>query len=291
MSDVATGNQLKGQNGDGDGDGQTPSLVLDHVVHYVNDLEEPISVFEKNGLHAFHGGSHKQWGTFNALSYFDLTYIEFMGIEDRDLVVNAKESNLIARDSAVLLPEHELLNRVALRTNDIDAVASKLKLHGLSLSPIIDGKRLNKQDQLIEWRMMTIAGDYQGLVYPFVIQWKGNDEDRLKQLIEAGVVQDHPAGEVSVKNAVFHVEDPVEIASHWAEIFGFGFEETELASCVDEDYEVASLKEAGSRGSGKGFVFRKGNANRLTQLEFQTAKNSKLSGTKIEIGKGEYVFL
>ncbi|GJM75605.1 hypothetical protein HMSSN036_78210 [Paenibacillus macerans] len=60
-------------------------LKWDHTVQYVNDLDTPVEAFAKWGLTAFKGGSHKFWGTYNALSYFGLTYIEFLGIEDRAL--------------------------------------------------------------------------------------------------------------------------------------------------------------------------------------------------------------
>ena len=81
----------------------------DHIVHYVNDIEEPIDLFKEKNLIAFRGGSHKQWGTYNSLSYFDLTYIEFLGIENRDLVKHVKEPNRVVKDAIQYLPEHEAL--------------------------------------------------------------------------------------------------------------------------------------------------------------------------------------
>ncbi|WP_254776465.1 VOC family protein [Paenibacillus sophorae] len=40
------------------------TIHWDHTVHYVNDLDKAIKTFQESGLDAFHGGSHKLWGTF-----------------------------------------------------------------------------------------------------------------------------------------------------------------------------------------------------------------------------------
>lgn len=195
------------------------TMKWDHLVHYVNDLAKPVEIFGAHGLVAFKGGSHKDWGTYNALSYFGLTYLEFLGIENLELA-KATEHNLVVKDAVKLLPEHEVLSRVVIRTDDIEEVAASLKAAGLSLSPIIDGKRLDNEGRLIEWRMMTIAGDFGGLVYPFIIQWSGTDTERVERLTSSGVIKPHPAGEVEIVRAVFHVSDPEAAANHWGTIFG-----------------------------------------------------------------------
>lgn len=195
------------------------TVKWDHLVHYVNDLSKPVEIFRAHDLVAFKGGSHKDWGTYNALSYFGLTYLEFLSIENLELA-KATEHNLVVKDAVKLLPEHEVLSRVVIRTDDIEEVAASLKAAGLSLSPIIDGKRLDNEGRLIEWRMMTIGGDFQGLVYPFIIQWSGTDAERLERLSSSGVIQPHPAGHVEIVRSVFHVSDPAATAKHWGSIFG-----------------------------------------------------------------------
>ncbi|KAB8126655.1 VOC family protein [Gracilibacillus oryzae] len=254
------------------------SIKWDHTVHYVNDLEDAIEQFHEQGLTAFMGGSHKQWGTYNVLSYFDLCYIEFLGVEDRELAETIKEPNDVVRDSVKLLPEREELSRVALRTDDIEAVAKHLSKFNLELSPIMDGKRLDSQGNLIEWKMMTIAGDYQGLPYPFVIQWAGTDEKRRQKMIESGVIKKHPAGNVSIVEAVFDVRDPSAVSKHWQELFDF--ERAAESGVVSEKKLVVG---------NQSFLFRKGEENRMQQLVFNTDSES-LKGKTIRIGQGEYIF-
>lgn len=256
------------------------NLKWDHTVHYVNSLESAIKKFRKNGLIAFQGGSHKQWGTYNALSYFDLCYIEFLGVENRELAEKVIEPNEVVRDSVKLLPGQEVLSRVALRTDDIEEVARHLtKLH-LDVSPIMDGKRLDAQGNLIEWRMMTIAGDYQGLPYPFVIQWNETDEVRRERLIDSGIIQDHHIGEVTIKSAVFHVSNPSTVAIHWHRLFGFEMFEQNVSSDSDKWMLVVG---------NQTFIFIKGDENRLQQLVFNT-EVPDLKGKLITIGEGEYLF-
>ncbi|WP_240635025.1 VOC family protein [Brenneria salicis] len=141
------------------------NLLWDHAVHYVNNLDEAITAFSDRQLVAFHGGSHPGWGTHNALSYFGLTYIEFLGIRDADELAAARERFSLTQDAQTFLPQQQILHRIVLRSDDIDASYAALKQHELALSPIITGKRHDTQGNLIEWRIFTIVGDYQGVVY------------------------------------------------------------------------------------------------------------------------------
>ncbi|MCB5237848.1 MAG: VOC family protein [Niallia nealsonii] len=248
----------------------------DHIVHYVNDIEEPIDLFKEKNLIAFRGGSHKQWGTYNSLSYFDLTYIEFLGIENRDLVKHVKEPNRVVKDAIQYLPEHEALSRVALRTDNIEEIAARLRDTGLTLSPIMAGKRLDSKGELIEWKMMTIDGSFQGLPYPFVIQWKGTDSKRLKSLQSSGVIQDHPAGKTIIHQAIFTVSDPLAVAEHWKEIFHL--------NSINFSDTVATL----SIGE-QSFLFKKGSFNQLTEIILLT-ESPQLQNKSLTIGEGTYTF-
>lgn len=253
-----------------------PTLQWDHTVQYVNDLEKAIETFRSIGFHAFHGGSHTEWGTYNALSYFGLNYIEFLSVENQELVKNVKEPNQVVKDSVKWLPKHEIFSRVAIRTDDIEKVFASLTEHHLECSPIMDGKRRNAQGRLIEWKMVTIAGNFQGLDYPFFIQWGQSDEERYESLQETGAIKEHLVDDVAIKEAVFQVSNPVEVATHWKEVFGL--------SGLEKGTNEASL----TIGNKK-FVFQKGDANALKQLVFET-NSPTLKGKTLRIGEGEYVW-
>ena len=52
-------------------------LALDHVIHVVHDPNRVRLQFERlSGVHTVSGGQHTTWGTYNALCYFGLAYME-----------------------------------------------------------------------------------------------------------------------------------------------------------------------------------------------------------------------
>lgn len=114
------------------------TLQWDHAVQFVNQPEAAIEIFAGQQLRAVAGGRHPGWGTRNALSYFGLTYIEFLAIADPDELRAATDKFLLSRDAARLLPENEALFRVALRSDDIDATYDQLRRTGVTVSPIVD---------------------------------------------------------------------------------------------------------------------------------------------------------
>jgi len=251
------------------------TLEWDHTVHYVNDLDEAIRAFATLGLRAFRGGSHTTWGTHNALSYFGLTYLEFLAVENRPLAEKMDQSNLVVWDAARLLPARQVLHRVALRTNDIDAVHTSWADQRLRVGPVVDGKRLNQQGQWIEWRMFTVGGELQGLPFPFVIQWKQHDADRLKQLTTSGVIQPHPVGDVVLERAVFSVADPAATATQWGRLLG------QTAVPDGKRFSVAL--------QDKSFEFVAGPENALVRLEFRSPAPA-LADRELVIGEGRYRF-
>ncbi|STW14527.1 Uncharacterised protein [Klebsiella pneumoniae subsp. rhinoscleromatis] len=73
----------------------------------MNQPEAAIEIFAGQQLRAVAGRAASGWGTRNALSYFGLTYIEFLAIADPDELRAATDKLLLSRDAARLLPENE----------------------------------------------------------------------------------------------------------------------------------------------------------------------------------------
>ena len=112
---------------------------------------------------------------------------------------------MLSRDAAQLLPENLVLHRVALRTDDIDQTHAELRSQGLQVSPIVNGQRNDPQGNVISWRIFTIDGDFNGLPYPFVLQWGEDDNARLTRLRAQGLDKPHPAGEVPADQESGHI--------------------------------------------------------------------------------------
>lgn len=251
------------------------TLRWDHAVHYVNNLDDAIAAFHDNQLAAFPGGAHPGWGTHNALSYFGLTYLEFLSIRDADELAQAQQRFLLSQDAQRLLPEQQVLYRVALRSDDIEATHAELLAHGLSLSPIVDGKRHDKQGNLIEWRIFTISGDIDGVPYPFVLQWKNDDATRLNFLRTHNIDRPHPVGQARLQAAIFKVKHPQRVADRWQALFHFS-----------PSAHTPTTLNIGEQQ----FIFQQGTENRLTALKIAT-DNNNVKQQSIFIGGGEYQFI
>lgn len=247
------------------------TLKWDHAVQFVNQPQEAVAIFTGQRLNALAGGRHPGWGTWNALSYFGLTYIEFLAIADQAELASAQTDFLLSRDAAHLLPENQALHRVALRSDDIDQTHAQLRSKGLQVSPIVDGQRNDPQGNVISWRIFTIDGDFNGLPYPFILQWGEDDNARLARLRAQGLDRPHPAGEVTLQSAIFDVQDPQAVRAHWHKLFGF-----------NESPEGLAVGE-------QRFIFRQSAANRLVELVFNVS-DPALKGHRFHVGNGEYRF-
>ncbi|HCZ9097721.1 TPA: VOC family protein [Klebsiella michiganensis] len=247
-------------------------LTWDHAVQFVNQPEAAIQALSGQKLNAVAGGRHPGWGTRNALSYFGLTYIEFLAIADDSELLSAAETFLLARDASRLLPDNEALYRVALRSDDIERTHAELHEQGLRVSPIVNGQRDDPQGNVIRWRIFTIDGDFDGLVYPFILQWGEEDDARLSRLQGQGLAAPHPLGEIELQRAVFTVQHPQAVRDRWQLLFGF-----------------APQGEQGLAVGGREFLFRQGAANQLTELVFRVA-DPALKGRRFRVGNGEYLF-
>ena len=215
------------------------TLTWDHAVQFVNQPEAAIQALSGQKLNAVAGGRHPGWGTRNALSYFGLTYIEFLAIADDAELLSAAETFLLSRDASRLLPDNEALYRVALRSDDIERTHAELHEQGLRVSPIVNGQRDDPQGNVIRWRIFTIDGDFDGLVYPFILQWGEEDDARLSRLQAQGLAAPHPLGEIELQRAVFTVQHPQALRDRWQLLFGF-----------------APQGEQGLAGGGREFLFR-----------------------------------
>ncbi|KKY71025.1 VOC family protein [Klebsiella michiganensis] len=247
-------------------------LTWDHAVQFVNQPEAAIQALSGQKLNVVAGGRHPGWGTRNALSYFGLTYIEFLAIADDAELLSAAEKFLLSRDASRLLPDNEALYRVALRSDDIERTHAELHEQGLRVSPIVNGQRDDPQGNVIRWRIFTIDGDFDGLVYPFILQWGEEDDARLSRLQAQGLAAPHPLGEIELQRAVFTVQHPQALRDRWQLLFGF-----------------APQGEQGLAVGGREFLFRQGAANQLTELVFRVA-DPALKGRRFRVGNGEYLF-
>ncbi len=135
------------------------TLHLDHIVVAVADLDRASEDYRALGFTVNKGGTHANRATHNALVVFeDGTYIELLAPTGEDPL-----PGLI--DFGRMLRPDEGLTGFALRTDDIDAEAARLRAAGFAVGAVVPGSR-QKGDRLIEWKLALIDDGFA----PFLIQ-------------------------------------------------------------------------------------------------------------------------
>src|SRR5690625_1813933 len=105
---------------------------FDHFVHLVNSPKKAMETYRDLQLHAVEGGRHENYGTFNSLSYFGLSYIELVGVFDKFLLARAAEPHSFGR-SILANNLKESGVRIALRSHDLLAEAERFRKLGFEV--------------------------------------------------------------------------------------------------------------------------------------------------------------
>ncbi|MDF2681422.1 MAG: hypothetical protein K0R47_2612 [Brevibacillus sp.] len=195
-------------------------LSLDHIVHFLHRTPAAATEqFRLLGYHAVAGGRHVRWGTWNSLSYFGLSYVEFLAVELTEL---AKESdNPLIRQLVEEQGRGEGFGQIALRTRQMDQWATELREKGLQVTGPVAGSRTRDDGTVIRWRMLFSEDPQGSQVPPFLIEWQESDEERVKDLKNRGMIADHPNGAESIQSVGYAVAKLDEAAKQWERWFGW----------------------------------------------------------------------
>lgn len=192
-------------------------FAVDHLLHAVNDPYDVRRTFEDRfSWRGTAGGEHPDWGTFNELAYFDLSYIEWIGIKN---FVFAAQSRF-GREVLRILSTHEGIGQFALRTHDMNAVAAEWAEKGLPFWGPVEGSRVRADGTVVRWRLLFPGqGDPSEYALPFLIDWGVSDEERRASLQNDGVVIEQ---ENNLRLAAIHsiVRDLDNLQSRWEPYFG-----------------------------------------------------------------------
>ena len=125
-------------------------LGIDHLVIAVADPDDAAARLEETlGLAATGGGRHDALGTFNRLVWLGDSYVELLGVFDRDL----------AGRSWIGAPALEALDRGgglatwAIATDALSADLAACRAGGSELGDPIDGERRRADGALVRWRL------------------------------------------------------------------------------------------------------------------------------------------
>lgn len=173
-------------------------LKFDHLVFYVENLNEAVEDFEQRGFHVVYGGSHPMWGTYNALIYFGDCYIELIAIEHEMIFGEAALKPFTLHETIALNNRKTGYTRIALRTNQASIIAQQLRGNDFVVEGPEPFSRNTPTGDTISWSLIH-TGLEQQRTLPFIIDWQKDDADRLQQLANDRVIVAHPNGVKAIK--------------------------------------------------------------------------------------------
>jgi Glyoxalase-like domain len=127
-------------------------LGIDHIVVAVADADLAVAQLgEALGVEPGGGGRHDRLGTFNRLLWLGDSFIELIGIFERDLAAGS----WIGAPTVRSIEGGGGLATWAIATDDIAADVARLRATASDVSDPIDGERVRPDAQVVRWRLAT----------------------------------------------------------------------------------------------------------------------------------------
>lgn len=193
------------------------NVYVDHIVHYVENPKEAKLFMEYQNFHVVEGGHHPQWGTYNTLCYFGLTYIEFIGVYDMEVAKKAAE---VPYSLAYMFAENDYADghvTMALRTTEIDAMRERFEAAGYDTYGPEHYTRKRPDGSVLKWQLLFVGKPDQEVRFPFFIQWEEPDDVRLKQLKDTGSFSNENG---DITKVYYAATSPYETAIAWQQLIG-----------------------------------------------------------------------
>jgi Glyoxalase-like domain len=195
------------------------NFSFDHLVWFHHKPENAITPLSEAGIHVVKGGRHESWGTYNTLSYFGLSYLEFLGIEQIEIAEQHEENRLITQIVQQLSKENkEGPAKIAIRTNQINELAIKLKQDGYTVYGPHPGQRVTADGEVISWSLLFIEDQPNQLSLPFFIQWEKDDKERLSAFKQQGMLGRHRSENSQFESVGFVVRDLEKTIKTWGKL-------------------------------------------------------------------------
>jgi catechol 2,3-dioxygenase-like lactoylglutathione lyase family enzyme len=216
---------------------------FDHIVVAVKDLNKAIATYRDGlGFHVIPGGEHPT-GTHNALVHFGIYYIELLAVKD---ATNPRAKWLLEWIAAA----GENPPAYAVAVTDLDAAVQRLDEAGIPHTAVEAGERATPEGTRLRWRMLVVAPESSPLTQspaviaasgrppplphrgqppprpplppmPYLIEWEGGDEARLREIEKIGGLTPHPAGWEELLSVSVLVSDPEFAAKCYQQAFGW----------------------------------------------------------------------
>lgn len=165
---------------------------IDHVIVAVADpVAAAAEVEDTLGLRPGGGGRHDAHGTFNRLFWLGDSYVELMGVFDREL---AAQSWWGAHLSAVLGRVPAGYAGMALTSDGLAADIARLRSLGGPISDPVDGQRVRADGDVVRWRIGRLPAPDAELGLAFVIEHDTAGAEWRPAERVARSAEEHPLG-------------------------------------------------------------------------------------------------
>jgi hypothetical protein len=156
-------------------------LQLDHVVVAVSHLATAATDFEhRYGLQSVEGGRHPGWGTANRIVPLGDAYLELVAVVDASEAAVSSFGRVVA---AALAGRDERLLGWAVRTDELDAIAGRLRLDVQAKS------RARTDGSELCWRLAGVEQAFAEPCLPFFIEWADDAELPGRSAPAAGALE------------------------------------------------------------------------------------------------------
>ena len=176
---------------------------IDHVIVAVADVDVATrALADSLGISAAGGGRHEAHGTYNRLFWLGNSYIELMGVFDRDLAIKSWWG---AHMWAVTADRGDQYAGIAVAVDDLAGEIERLRALGSAISAPIPGERLRPDRQVVRWRIGRLLTPDPELGLTFLIEhdseaaeWRPSDRAERALSQPGGIVRvDLPVADVT----------------------------------------------------------------------------------------------
>jgi hypothetical protein len=182
-------------------------IAIDHVIIASADPDHDAQVLEDRlGLRSTGGGRHDEPGTFNRLIWLGNSYLELVGVFDRERAMRHWWGAHVADILATRTGGYE---GISLASDDLDREIESLRRQGSELMDAIEGQRVRPDGDVVRWRLARLPEPDPQIGSAFIIEhdpaaaeWRPPDR-------EARAVFEHPLGTRAVLERVEFSVDQV----------------------------------------------------------------------------------
>jgi hypothetical protein len=217
-------------------------LGIDHLVIAVESPEAAADVLTRDlGLAVTGGGRHEAMGTYNRLAFLGDTYLELIGVFDRELVRSSTSFAVGGAAMAHLDSHGEGLATYALATADVAADVERLRAAGSPIGDVVAGSRVRPDGEVVRWSCAfpALGPDRP----PFLIEHADQGAEWGPEARAARAAFRHPdGGRVRLASLELPVADAAAVARVYGTVLGIAFSEGWRAAVGSQ---VVALREGG----------------------------------------------